>query len=259
MAGRFANLEFEGARQAQTAVALSEEVRNADFHLQKAHEARCWGDHEQALRLFTRCLQEDRKVIRAWVGQVQMLVELGEYAEARTWSDKALELFRNNGELAAAKAQACARVGALREALACSDAAMKSPGASAWRWMARGEVQLARRERHYDECFQRGLMEAGAEPYDRVLIARIYRHYDRATNALSYLKPLMETHPDQGYLWLERGQAEQSLGLSGAARLSYERCLSLNPKCQAARAALDVVRRRSWIRRLRGWARGWRR
>ena len=39
-----------------------------------------------ALQLYTRALGQNRAVIPAWVGQVQMLVELGEYHEARLWA-----------------------------------------------------------------------------------------------------------------------------------------------------------------------------
>ena len=47
-----------------------------------------------------------------------MLVELGEYQEAKLWADKAIEKFPGDPELLAAKAVALARSGDLQGALA---------------------------------------------------------------------------------------------------------------------------------------------
>src|SRR5262249_50249458 len=141
--------------------------------LAKAHEEHHWGQFEPALRLYTRSLEANRGLIPAWVGQVQMLVQLEELHEARLWSDKALELFRNNGELLAAKAQACARLKDTKAAIACSDGALAVPGSSPWRWIARGEVLLATGQRQSEDCFRKALLEPAADWFDRVFIARI--------------------------------------------------------------------------------------
>jgi hypothetical protein len=58
---------------------------------------------------------------------VQMLVMLGEHREARLWADKALELFSNNGELLAAKAQACARLSDRRASFAWAGPGRSAP------------------------------------------------------------------------------------------------------------------------------------
>src|ERR1043166_7580338 len=105
MGSRFSHLEFnrEEDRDRQRPQAVGTPEASAQQYLDNAREAYHWGDFESALRLHTKCLKENRTIIAAWVGQVQMLVQLKEYNEARLWSDKALELFRNNGELMAAK------------------------------------------------------------------------------------------------------------------------------------------------------------
>ena len=56
------------------------------------------------LRFYSRALEEDKTLIVGWVGQVQMLVQLGELKEAETWARKALELYPNNPELLAGRA-----------------------------------------------------------------------------------------------------------------------------------------------------------
>ena len=114
MSGRFTRLEMEDQRRAESGSAeelAGTPVRTAAHHREVADEAYRAGHFETALQMYTRALGVDRSLVPAWVGQLQMLVELREYPEARLWADKALELFRNNGDILAAKAQACVRQG----------------------------------------------------------------------------------------------------------------------------------------------------
>ncbi len=258
MPGRFSNLEFDGEPRENVAAMGEQTCRKHDAAdwLAQAEDAYRWGRFEQALRLYTRCLERDRAVIRAWVGQVQMLVQLGEHTEARLWSDKALELFRDNGELLAAKAQSCARLRDYRACLACSDASLQAPGSSPWRWEVRGEALLTRGQKHFDACFQRALSEKAADWFDRVVIARIYQYYGRTANALQHLRAAVELEPTHGIVWFEMGNCEAAMGAVGAARRSYERCLELRSdyvEASNAIAALRSVSFLGWLRRLLGW------
>jgi len=264
MPGRFANLEFEHEQRATRAGAHRLrrthrlKKRTLPDHLVRAHAEYRWGQFEAALRLYTRALQEDRALIPAWVGQVQMLVELDECHEARVWSDKALELFRNNGDLLAAKAQACVRLHDLTAGAACSDAALQAPGTSPWRWHVRGEVLLARHLKYADECFQKAIAEPAADWFDRVICARINLYYRRFTNALHYLKEAAQLEPTHGYVWLQTGNCQCALGLTAAAQSSYQRCLELRPGFTDAERALDgLASGGQFFRWLRGIFRRW--
>jgi len=264
MPGRFANLEFDHqspATRAEThglqSTRAAKQATVSDC-LARAREEHCWGQFESALRLYTRALQEDRALIPAWVGQVQMLVELDECHEARVWSDKALELFRSHGDLLAAKAQACVRLNDMKSGLACSDASLQAPGSSPWRWQARGEVLLARKQSHADECFQKAIAEPVADWFDRVICARISLYYRRFTNALHYLNDAARLEPTHGYVWLQMGNCQCALGMMTAAEASYQRCLELRPGFVDAERALDGLDTGSWfIRRLPGFIRRW--
>jgi len=254
MAGRFSHLEFspEDERRHQP---RSEGVAkaSAEQYLQSADEAHRWGDFELALRLHTRCLKENRAMIPAWVGQVQMLVQLAEYHEARLWADKALELFRNNGELMAAKAQACARGSDFRAAYACNDAAMAAPGSSPWRWQVRGEILLARKEPRHVDCFEKSLIEPSADWFDRIVIARICLFYHQATAALRWTQQAVELKPEHAYNWFMLGQCQRELGWSAPAMQSYKRCLELRADFRPARMALLSAEHDS------SWSMFWRR
>ncbi len=260
--GRFANLEFDDEHQEDSGVfeqVLANEVGAPEF-LARADEEYRWGRFDTALRLYTRALQEDRATIPAWVGQVQMLVQLDECHEARVWSDKALELFRNNGELLAAKAQACIRLNDLKTGFTCSDASLQAPGASRWRWQVRGEMLLAKGERHHEECFRKALIETTADWFDRIVIARIYVYYGRVTNALGYIKEALESEPANGYVWFEMGNCQKALALDSAARSSYQRCLELRSDYRPAQEALvSLTGPRSFWEWARGALRRWRR
>lgn len=258
MSDRFRHLELRESEQEHTprAQVSGHPTGTARGNLEMADLSSRSGEFERALQLYTRALGQDRSLVPAWVGQVQMLVELDELAEARLWSDKALELFRNNGELLAAKARACARLGDHRAAVACSDASLQSPGSSPARWQARGEVMLARSTARAKDCFEKSLAEPGADWFDRVLIARIHLWHDRATAALEHAQVAVGLKPSHAYCWLVVGRCQEALGWCDMAAASYERCLELQPGHAEAATGLHAVRTRTLVNRVKGWLKG---
>ncbi len=259
MTGRFHRLEFQPPQQqaSEAARAVGTPLRTADAEYQEAVTLWRSGGFEGALKHFTRALGINRTLIPAWVGQVQMLVELGEHTEARLWSDKALELFKNNGELLAAKGRACLRMGDISAALAASDNALKSPGSSPARWQARGEIMLQDRADRARDCFDKSLTEPGADWFDRLNIARIYLFHNFAAPALEFAQAALKLSPDHAYCWLILGHCQDRLGWSSQASTSYVRSLELlpagNPASQALQRVLSQsVAARAW-RRMKGW------
>ncbi|MDY0058340.1 MAG: hypothetical protein RBU45_00890 [Myxococcota bacterium] len=227
--------------------------------LQQADAEYRQGRCEPALRLYTRCLQEERSLVAAWVGQVRMLVELGELHEACLWSERALELFRGHGELLAARAQACARLGDRREARVAADAALQAPGRSPWRWLARGEVLLARGDPLGEHLLRQAFAEAGSDWFDRLVAARICLHHDRPGLGLDLAQEALSLQPTAGLAWLVLAEAQQELGLRGPARTSYGRAAQLLPDPGPAREGLrrlqqqpSGARLRATLRRLLG-------
>ncbi len=227
--GRFSRLEvgnkdrIEGIDEG-----FGNEERDARWYLDKASEAERGGRFEHALRHYTRSLQDDKGLTVAWVGQVRMLVELGEYEEARLWSDKALEVFRQSSELMSAKAQACARLGDIKAALAANDLSLKADGSTPWRWQVRGEVLLASGGSHAEKCFKKSLAEDGVDWYDRVKVARILLYYDKASAAMGYARNAVELDATQGLSWFVQGECQRELGLKSPAIHSYKKCLEVN-------------------------------
>jgi tetratricopeptide (TPR) repeat protein len=263
---RFDRLEFEDAKPQHEQFAASaasqhlrqqsavEEERDQHHWLRVASDERRSGMHENALKYYSRALELDKSLVEGWVGQVQMLILLGEYPEAELWSRKALELFRNNAELLAARAQALCRTGDLKSAQASCDAAIGQQGLSSYPWVARGEVMLARRDRTEEYCFDKAV-QLDADWLVPLEIGLVYDFHGRPTKALTRTRQAVEKAPDQAYCWFRQAECEMALDLVTSAEKSFIRCLQLAPKHEEARTALFALKQnrrpiRRFFRRL---------
>ena len=214
------------------------------------------GHFEQALRGYSRVLQLEPAYEAAWAGQVRMLIELGEFQEARIWADKALEKHPNQAELLAAKAVALARSGALAEALALSDAAIEQRGDCPYIWLARGDVLLARKEKRADHCFTRALSAAPGEWLWFWLASRIHSYYRRFAAALKLVSESLALAPGRSVVWSQMGRCQLALGLADAARTSFQQARQLDPGCEDVASGLRDLECLGWWARLLARFRG---
>jgi tetratricopeptide (TPR) repeat protein len=252
---RFQNLEFdEGARERHEPETGA--VKDEAFYVAEASGAFERGRFEEGLRAWAKVLEFNPRNATAWTGQVRMLIELGEYREARLWADKALETFPNEAELLAAKAVALARAGDLSGALAFSDAAIEERGDTPYIWLARGDVLLARQEKRADYCFQKAVAMAPCDWLVHWLASRIYYFYEQFANALKAVQRAVELNTLQASAWLQLGRCQLALGLPGAAHTSFRQAQQLDPESadpeqgltRAAHAGLGVRLRGLWRR-----------
>ncbi len=177
-----------------------------------------------------------------------MLIELGEFREARLWADKALERFPHEPELLAAKAVALGRSGDFQGALAFSDASIEERGDTPYVWLARGDVLLAREEARADYCFEKALLLAPGDWFVAWLAARIRYYYKQFVLALKLLQQAVDLNAAHFLLWLELGQCQQALGLIGPASNSFTQAQQLNPQCQRSQPRPDqAFRFRLWV------------
>ena len=153
---RFDKLEFDRPADKPVGAELDFKVdKDEKYWARLADENRRTGSYETALRFYSRASEVNKTLVPAWVGQIQMLVQLHEYPQAALWSQKALELFPANGELLAGQAQAECRMGNMKQALALSDAALRQRGESAYRWQVRGELLVAGKDNTHRYCFDK--------------------------------------------------------------------------------------------------------
>ena len=252
---RFGHLEFDdrsASREEQTPGA-----RDAGARLDDAEAAFRRGDFEPALRAYGRVLETAPDSAVAWCGQVRMLIELGEFAEAGVWADKALERFPTHAELLAAKAVTLARSGDTAAALTFSDAAIAEQGDTPYVWLARGDVLLARAEKRAEYCFSRALSASGGDWLWVWLAARIHYYYRKFSLALKLATQALAIDGAQAAVWLQLGHCQLALGLANSAQESYHQARELNPSLPAVTAAEQAAASCGWYHRMRGGLRRW--
>jgi Flp pilus assembly protein TadD len=252
---RFNNLEFGDRRQESSAGGQSR-PKDESTYLAQADVAFRRGRFESALRLFAKVLEFDPRCVAAWSGQVRMLIELGEFSEARLWADKALERFPNDAELLAAKAVAVARLGDTATALALSDASVEVQGDTPYVWIARGDVLMARDERRAESCFDRALALAQGW-LEAWLIARVQFHYERFSAALKHAQRAVERDATQAVCWVQIGLCRQALGLVTPARHAFEQAIQLDPESAEAGRGMSAAQSAGWWTRTSGKLRHW--
>ena len=165
-----------------------------------------------------------------------MLVLLGEYPEAELWARKALELFKNQGDLMAGRAQALARIGDRTQAMELADAALRQEGDSAYRWMVRGELLVAGRDEVDRHCFDKAV-QADRDWLVPLEIALIYLHHQQPSKALLRARQAVEKAPESFYrLAASRASASRRSASTARPGRSYERCLELSPRPRRGRA-----------------------
>jgi tetratricopeptide (TPR) repeat protein len=243
---RFDRLEFDQPPQRPNQEATAELAdRDEHYWLRLADENRRQGHHENALRYYSRALEMDKALVAGWLGQVQMLLALDESPEAELWARKALELFKNHGDLLAARAQALCRSGDLAQALALCDAALQREGSSAYRWVVRGELMLSQRESVDRHCFEKAA-QINSDWLIALEIAAIYRLYKNAPLAQRWAGQAVQKAPESAYAWYMQALIELDLHLDARARASLGRCLALVPRHAEALQRLTELDQRGW-------------
>jgi len=234
---RFSQLEFD-EKMPERKRSQGEPIRDADYFHNEALKYWLAGDFELALRNYSRVLEQNSTIFDAWVGQVLMLVELGEYKEAIVWADKALELFPEHPELLAVKAVACCRDAKPEKAIAYSDNSISKDNITSRVWLARAEVLLNRKSPVAENCVSKAISIAGdMAPVIKLEAARLLRRKGSYSAAINYLNEVVKVFPKSALSWYELGCCQSKLGLS-EAKATLEQSLRLRPDWDIAKAAL---------------------
>ena len=243
---RFDKLEFERPEERPSKPEAEPRVeKDEKYWMRLAEENRRTGNYETALRFYSRTLEADKTLVPAWVGQVQMLVQLQEYPQAALWSQKALELFPSNGDLMAGQAQAECRMGNLKKAYALSDGALRQRGESAYRWQVRGELMIVGKEKSDRHCFDKAQLADSdwLVPLESALIYSLYKIFSKAQQRA---QAAVEKAPDAYFAWYVLGLCQSKLGFDTSAIGSFQRCLELCPRHAESLSALAELERPHW-------------
>lgn len=238
--GRFSNLEFErpelqpaGSPELDgleiPATAGFVEERSLDGLFQKALAAELAGDFESGLRHYSAALGEDPLALTAWLGQLRMLLEIGEYPEVELWAGKALEHFPENPQLWSAKALALFRMGRTGEAQDLSDAALAKKGETEIVWLARGEVMIGGRREASEECFNHAVRVADDDHVASLRCGMVVYRYGHYAQAIARLEAALAGMPACAWGWYLLGQSRRHLGLESPARMAFAEARRLAP------------------------------
>ena len=249
--GRFSNLEFDGSKgPLREEPAAAGEVRDEVHYLKLADGEFRRARFDKALRYYSRALEFNANVVPAWVGQAQMLIELGEFKEARLWADKALEIHRDNADVLSAKAVAVAREGDAQKAIEFTDAALAQRGSTPYLWLARGEALMAARQTNDDHCLEKAAAEAKQEWFMQLRIARVYYAYRQFAKAMDWISKAVKQEPGAPFALHVMGDCQLALGFDSSAEHSYRQALSLDRDFDLSRVALDDLKGRGFLDQL---------
>jgi tetratricopeptide (TPR) repeat protein len=242
--GRFSNLEFDGGKEPLREEPVAGEVRDETYYLKLADSEFRRARFDKALRYYSRALEYNANVVAAWTGQVQMLIELGEFKEARLWADKALEIHRDSADILSAKAIAVARQGDPGKAIEFTDAALAQRGATPYLWLARGEALLAARQSNEDHCLEKAASEAKQDWFMQLRIARVYYSYRRFAQAMDWISKAVKQEPGAPFALHVMGDCQLALGFDSSAQHSYQQALSIDRDFALSSIALDGLKTR---------------
>ncbi len=246
---RFSQLEF-GEVGPERKRPHGEPVRDAAYFHKEALKYWLAGDFEPALQNYSRVLERNSTFFDAWVGQVLMLIELGEYREAVVWADKALELFPEHPELLAVKALACCRDAKMQKAIAYSDNSISKENITSRVWLARAEVLLNRKSSIAENCISKAISIAGnMAPITKLEAARLLRKKGHYSAAIGHLNDVIKVFPKSALAWYELGCCQAKLGRS-EAKVTLEQSLRLRPGWDRAEAALAKCSKRGFFGKL---------
>jgi tetratricopeptide (TPR) repeat protein len=233
------------------AAALVDDQNRPDF-VQEADQAFFSGDYKNALRNYSRALQQESAQVYPWIGQISCLIEQKQYREAELWSNRALDQFPEEPSLLSQRARVLALTGNLKRAIGVSDYAI-SKGATDWAWLARGEVLLQAKDGNALFCFQKAVELAGKESWRVPLLAGLaFSRRRQWANAEEFLRKAVETNPRHWFSWWEYAKVLVELSFVDRARDAITRVRQLNPGLREARDLESRITRRPFLKRLFG-------
>ncbi|HUR38806.1 MAG TPA: tetratricopeptide repeat protein [Planctomycetota bacterium] len=248
--GRFSNLEFDGNNPLREEPQLPGELRDDAYYLKAADQDYRAARFDRALRYYSRALEYNANVQAAWVGQVQMLIELGEYKEAKLWADKALELHRDSADLLSVKSVAWARQGDPQKAIEFSDAALGQRGPTPLMWLARGEALMAGRQANDDHCMEKAASESKQDWFMQLRIGRVYFAYRRFAQAMTWVSKAVKQEPAAPFALHVLGDCQLALGFASSSEHSYRQAISIDRDFSLSQSSLAALEKRGILGRV---------
>ncbi|MCC6548338.1 tetratricopeptide repeat protein [Candidatus Sumerlaeota bacterium] len=263
--GRFTKLEGAGgstgltpppgtiARNAPKKTPPPEDDTNYPTCVLRGDEAFYTGNFRDALRHYSRALQEQNNQIYPWIGQLSALIALKQYKEAELWSNRALDQFPEDSSLLSQRARVLAHTGNLKRAIGVSDFAI-SKGATSWSWLARGEVLLEANDNNALFCFTKAIESSEKDDWRTPFLAGLaYLNKRRWADAEEFLKKSVAIHSQNFYSWYCLALALAEMSYTDRARDAVQRSMQLKKDYAPARDLELKIFRRPFFKQLFGF------
>lgn len=241
------------ARDAPKKNPVVEDEANYPTFVLRADEAFYTGNFRDALRHYSRALQEKNNQIYPWIGQISALIAMRQYKEAELWSNRALDQFPEDSSLLSQRARVLAYTGNIKRAIGVSDFAI-SKAATNWSWLGRGEVLLVANDANAMFCFTKAVEAAEKDDWRTPFLAGFaYLNKRQWANAEEFLKKSVEINPRNHFTWFCLAQALTELSYTDRARDAVQRVLQLKPDFLPARELELKIFRRPFFRQVFGF------
>ncbi len=227
-----------------------------DHYRTLADRARNHGEFEKALRLYGRALERDRTRAEGWLGQVRVLLEMGQAEEAETWLEQAARILGEVPGILALRSISAVRAGKLDDARAWSDRAMRAGDDDPEVWFARAEVVYAGgnikvARINLDKGHERSPSADTARRAGEVALER-----DDTATAQRWFARAATEDPENPLIAMRLGVCLERMHEWDRARNEFERAILLSPDMKSARLALADLDARGWMARVMANLRG---
>jgi tetratricopeptide (TPR) repeat protein len=222
--------------------------KNLKKTLAAAQDSYFRGYYLDGLKYYAKVLSQDPKRIAAWVGQVRILVDVGQYKGAIYWAEKAGELSGSKKLFSFVRALALAHEGRIGEAKTIINVPV-GKDESPMMWLLRGEVLIRIRINLIQKIFTpyKGIGRLGA--FFCFVKALGDDQYDPFINQRIGLAYLLARQYNRAFECLQaslNAQSDNPLALYGVAecyrkRRDYERALYYVKKAIAGNPNLDCA------------------
>ena len=251
---RFNSLELENTPvQAmplkKTPEQYGEKARDADYYLAEAEKELLQFNPGAALELYSKALEVDPGSPDAWCGQIDCLIRLQEYREARMWSKKAVEMVGENQHLLALQSLLHCRTGDFDRAYGLSDASIEADGNLPLVWVVRGEIMLhAGKDAEF--CFKKAISAAPENWQTKLDIASVCMFNAKNTMALKYLQIAQDNNPGVPAIWYLTGTCLHAMGKKKKCLEAYSRVIELNPAFPGVRETYNSIKNEGFLKSL---------
>lgn len=243
--GRFGHLELEHG-PARGKIAQDDPRRFDEAEYIKRADSMYWqGEHEGALRLYSRALGLNPHLEAGWVGQCKCLLALDELKEVGLWAQKGLDYLPRSGELMAVQAVALAREGHRAGAMRLSDRSIEGAGTTPFTWIARAWALGHSGEKNADFCISKAVEQGGHNWQVLAEAAAYYVSRKQFGNAIQMLQKATTSNPDNPMLWFRLGRCYLNMGLRAQAVAALEHACRREPGNQDFDEWLNKAKRQN--------------